>query len=167
MNPNWKDELFDNLIIATAVGVALLATHAAHAYETPDFTIHHSDMEVAEAAWQVANVVDWAQTVKGPVKDACFDEQPSAWAIGTKPSVGGVVAFGAVEGLLHYAVSGWLDSNAPRWTGWVWQAVTFGAKVDVIHHNYAIGIRLGAPNKPANGTYAIGETCYAPGTQRP
>jgi hypothetical protein len=162
MNPNWKDELFDMVIVATAVGVALLATHAAHAYETPDFTIHHSDMKVAEAAWQTANVVDWVLTIKGPVEDPCYLEQQSAWAIGSKPNVVSVVAFGAFTGVFHYAVSGWLDTHAPRWVGWAWQAGSMAAKVDVIHRSFALGIRLGAPNHPTNGTYAIGETCYAP-----
>ena len=133
------DRLFDTVILLVVLSILAALSSVAKA---ADFTVQHRDVQVAELTWQALNIADWAQTIKGPVRDPRFVEVNSAWALGAKPSAGGVIAFGAAVGVLHYAVSGWLDSNAPRWAARTWEAVTIVGKVDVIRHNYFIGIRL-------------------------
>lgn len=102
----------------------------------------------AESAFQVANLVDMAQTLHGPGDDSCYRENEplTRLLIGSQPSSTAIVAHGVAYGLIHYGVTHWLESHGHEYWAAAWEAVTIADTGTAVAHNYTIGIRLGAPN---------------------
>lgn len=115
-----------------------------------DFSIHDTDLKVAEGVWQGLHVLDVATTIHGPAMDhRCYYEADAVTSrlIGQHPSVAGVVAWGAGYAALHYGVSaGLADAGAPRWVQWAWQAFNIEDTGRAVVNNFRIGIRIGSPN---------------------
>lgn len=114
-----------------------------------DFSIHDTDIRIAEGVWQGLHVIDVATTINGPALDRCYYEGDPVTSrlIGRHPSVGGVVGWGIGYSALHYVVTAELsEHNAPRWIQWVWQAVNIEDTGRAVVNNFRIGIRIGAPN---------------------
>lgn len=86
-----------------------------------------------EDVYQAASAVDFAQTVNIARRHDCYNEigRPTRLVIGSKPSVGRVWAWWAVQASAHAAISDWLlreaDANgdSPAWY-YVWEAATLG-----------------------------------------
>jgi hypothetical protein len=104
----------------------------------------------AELAWQAAHLVDVLQTEHGAASDVCYYEgDPVTSAIiGKKPNRGAVAAWGIGFGGLHYIVTDALQEFGWERVATMWEAATIIDTADVIGHNYSIGIRIGAANKP-------------------
>ena len=111
----------------------------------------YEDMSPLEKAWQMANIIDIAQTVDGAVLDSsCYYESNplTSRVIGKHPSLEKLLLWGAGTSMLHAYVGKKLDnSKLPRWTKFAIRSVDLGLKMDTVAHNYSIGVRIGAPNK--------------------
>lgn len=103
-----------------------------------------------EGAYQALNAIDMSQTVMTARNPAHFWEHdwPTTALIGRHPSTGGVVAYGALVGAAHYAVTGWLDrqvdaTGSSNWATarWVWRLGTLVSPVYNIINNHQIGLR--------------------------
>lgn len=104
-----------------------------------------------ELGWQAEHVVDVLQTEHGAASDACYYEgDPATRAvIGMKPSRAAVAGWGVGFGALHYGVTRVLERWGMPWMATAWEAATIVDTAAVIGHNYQVGIRLGARNRPA------------------
>lgn len=140
---------FRRVCTGTLIGAFLLLITTQAFAEGPRWN-PYKDMSRAELAWQIAHVADMAQTYD-LAGDRCYHEgnRFTKAFIGNDPSRGDVVAFAIASSYLHAHAGRWLDnSDAPRWVKWVARTVDLSLKVDTVHHNYAIGIRIGGANKP-------------------
>lgn len=137
---NWRNAL---VLIALAIVLAFCLSGCATIPETNN---------ALEIGWQAEHVVDTLQTVHGAASDRCYYEaDPVTRAlIGEKPSRGAVYAWGVGYGAFHYGVTRLLEKFAPEWVATVWEAASIADTTVVIGHNYSVGIRLGAKNRPAN-----------------
>ena len=117
----------------------------------------YPDSVPTEVAYQALNAADFAQTVTVARNPDRYQE--SAWPthdiIGTHPSPQGAVAFGAVQGVIHYAVTGWLDreadaTGAPGWNvaKWVWNIGTLYSPAHNVIRNHEIGLTLFGGRQP-------------------
>lgn len=102
-----------------------------------------------EVAWQALHAIDVAQTVHGAANDPCYEEGDpiTRRLIGSKPSPGGVAAWGLGLGALHYGVHWALADRAPAWLDTLYEALSVAGQAAVDHHNYSIGVRIGAQNR--------------------
>jgi hypothetical protein len=115
----------------------------------PDFSIHDTDIAIAEGVWQGLHAIDVATTIKGPALDHCYVEADPVTKrlIGERPSVAGVVGWGIGYSALHYVVSAELsEHDAPKWVQWAWQAFNIEDTGRAVVNNFRIGIRFGGPN---------------------
>lgn len=115
----------------------------------PDFSIHDSDIAVAEAAWQGLNLLDIATSVKGAASDYCYVENDpiARHIVGPHPSAAGAIGWGVSNAVVHYVVSAELsEHDAPAWVQWAWQAVNFVGSGRAVVTNFRIGVRFGGPN---------------------
>jgi hypothetical protein len=97
----------------------------------------------AEQVYQVANAIDWVQTINVARQPQCYREVgwPTESIIGRHPNVTGVLVFGAVQAVLHAAVSAWLENNHWTHTLAVWQTLTIGNEVVDVARNAGLGMR--------------------------
>jgi len=99
----------------------------------------------SEIAWQTMHLVDVAQTINGPARDACFHERDplTRGLIGRQPSTEAVIAWGIGAGVAHYALDRWLTNRGHADKKWVQilRALDLGAKGFTIGRNHQIGIR--------------------------
>lgn len=102
-----------------------------------------------EAVFQTEHLVDVLQTLHGAGTDPCFSEgDPTTKAlIGAHPGQAAVIVWGIGYGALHYGITEWLLDHDHDRIAAVWQAASIIDTASVIHHNYSIGIRFGAPNR--------------------
>jgi hypothetical protein len=110
----------------------------------------HTFNNGAEVAWQAAHLVDVLQTEHGPAMDPCYGEADvvTRAIVGVHPNQGAVAAWGIGFGGLHYIVTDALQEFGWERVATMWEAATIIDTADVIGHNYSIGIRVGAANKP-------------------
>lgn len=105
-----------------------------------------------ETTYQTLHAIDVAQTVAIARNPEDYAERNQAWLLGEHPKVGGVLAWGAANAVVHAAVTGWLeDREAPRWVRRTWQAVTIGEKAYNVGRNWSIGLRFGWGHRPRSG----------------
>lgn len=99
----------------------------------------------AEKAWQAMHLVDVAQTINGPARDACFGEgNPlTRRLIGRQPSTEAVIVWGVAIAIAHYSVDRWLARSGHADQAWVrmLRALDLGYKGFTIGHNHAEGMR--------------------------
>lgn len=115
----------------------------------PDFSIHDTDIKIAEGIWQGLHAIDVATTFKGPGMDTCYGEGDpiTSRIIGTYPTKASIVGWGIGYAALHYVVTAELsEHNAPRWVQWTWQALQIADTGRDVAHNFSIGIRFGGAN---------------------
>lgn len=116
-----------------------------------------SDLPISrtEQVYQVANALDWAETINVARRPDCYAEGgwPTKSIIGAHPSVGSVVIFGAAQAVLHALVSTWLDREGWARTLAVWQASTISIESYDVVHNTRMGLR----------PFASGSDCHGPG----
>lgn len=104
-----------------------------------------------EAIYQALNAADFAQTVTIARNPTKYRETgwPTADIIGSHPSESRALAFGALQGLAHYAVTGWLDreadaTGAPAWNAarWIWNIGSLYAPARNVYDNHRMGLHL-------------------------
>lgn len=103
-----------------------------------------------EAAYQVLNAYDFAQTVMVARNPIQYGEGawPTRSIIGFHPKTGAVLAFGALLGLSHYAVTAWIDREADA-TGsdawniarWAWRIGSLADPAYNVSHGRSLGLR--------------------------
>ena len=104
----------------------------------------------SEIVWQTEHVADVLQTEHAAASDVCYYESDPVTSaiIGKKPSRGAVAAWGIGFGALHYIVTDGLQELGWERIATMWEAATIIDTATVLEHNYSIGIRIGAANKP-------------------
>jgi hypothetical protein len=105
-------------------------------------------LAVAEGVYQASTWVDVAQTIKGPVEDRCYAEtdQITRAFTGSHPKTQALVGYRIGYDVTHLLVARWLSANDHPYVAWALEALTIGDEGYAIKQNYAVGIRLGAPN---------------------
>jgi hypothetical protein len=82
----------------------------ALALATP--TAAHADAFTnREIAFQVLNMADAATTIDCLNRDVCHETNP---ILGRRPTTGGILAFKAAEGALHYFIARELNKRDPK-----------------------------------------------------
>lgn len=102
----------------------------------------------AEGTYQALHLIDVVQTEHAAASDPCFYEADPVTSrlIGQKPSHAAVAAWGLGDAIVHYAVSSWLSSLGWTRTEAAWQLLTISDAGYSVGHNFAVGVRIGAPN---------------------
>lgn len=102
-----------------------------------------------EITYQTLHAIDYGQTVTGARSPECMEETDGLTSkiVGRHPSVGKVEAWWAVESMIHYAISGWLDrtveaegSKGWRVARWGWRAFSIGTEAYAVGHNFNLGV---------------------------
>ncbi|MGD8833183.1 MAG: hypothetical protein PVF57_21435, partial [Pseudomonadales bacterium] len=114
------------------------------------------DLSGEEVAWQTLHVVDVAQTVSA-AQDPCYveDAYVTRRLIGSQPSTGEVLLWGAGMAVGHAWVTGFLERrDAPRWMQKAWSYATLTGTGVAIATNHAEGVRVFGDNRAVDGCYA-------------
>lgn len=114
------------------------------------------DLSGEEIAWQTLHVVDVAQTVSA-AQDPCYveDAYVTRRLIGSQPSTGEVLLWGAGMAVGHAWVSGFLERrDAPSWMQKAWSYATLTGTGVAIATNHAEGVRVFGDNRSVEGCYA-------------
>ena len=98
-----------------------------------------------EVAYQSLHAVDVAQTVEIARNPARFQEvdMGTRALIGSHPSVGGVLAWGAANAIGHYAIDDYLYSHNHPKLALAFESVSVAFVADTVHNNYKIGLGYG------------------------
>ena len=105
----------------------------------------YRDLSPAEITWQALHAVDVAQTVDFAPEPCYVEADPIVRRlIGTKPSTGEVLVWGAAWSLLHVSVTRWLEQRSDDRSNWVglWQLVTITNTGFLVGRNHSKGVRL-------------------------
>ncbi len=108
-----------------------------------------------ELAWQSLHAIDIAQTVSA-AQDPCYVEDAylTRKMIGSQPSTGEVLLWGAGMAAGHAFVSGMLEQHhAPRWVQKTWSFATITSTGIAIASNHSEGVRVFGDNEPVDGCY--------------
>lgn len=109
-----------------------------------------ADIPPAEIAWQAIHAVDVLETVQGPARGGyCYAEGDfiTQRVIGQKPSVAGVVAWGAGLAVAHWYVQDWLREHGHTGLAHAFEFVTITSAGIAITNNARIGIHPGGADK--------------------
>ena len=108
-----------------------------------------------EIAWQTLHAVDIAQTLAA-AQDPCFVEDAfvTRQLIGSQPSTGEVLLWGAGMAVGHAWISGLLErQDAPQWVQKTWSYATITGTSIAVATNHAEGVRVIGDNKSVDGCY--------------
>jgi hypothetical protein len=103
-----------------------------------------ADIWAAEAAFQVANIVDLQQTLDIKHHKRAYESADvfdGGSIIGERPRDPAIYAYLGAEGILHAGVSLALARWSP-WTARAWEAGTLSVKILTIRHNAGIGLQI-------------------------
>ena len=113
------------------------------------------DFSREEIAWQTLHAVDVAQTLSA-AGDPCYveDAYVTRALIGSQPSEGEVLLWGAGMAVGHAWVTGLLERHAaPGWLRKTWSYATITGTGIAIASNHAEGVRMFGDNEPVEGCY--------------
>lgn len=101
-----------------------------------------------EMAWQTLHAADAVQTWH-IVDDPCYSEgdQLTSQLIGAEPSHESVAAWAIGGAALHAGVSEFLLAKNYDTAFKLWQSVTIANTAFALGQGYAVGVRIGSPNK--------------------
>ncbi len=108
-----------------------------------------------EIAWQTLHAVDIAQTLSA-AQDPCYVEDAyiTKRLIGSQPSTGEVLLWGAGMAVGHAFVSNFLEQrNAPQWVQKTWSYATITSTGIAIASNHSEGVRVFGDNEPVEGCF--------------
>lgn len=128
--------------------MALVAACCAALTACSDLPTLKSTNSAGEVVWQTLHAVDVTQTLRGPADDPCyFEGDPmTRRLIGHKPSQGAVIGWGVGLAALHYGVHRLLADYTPAWLDAAFEVATTVQVASIVHHNFSVGVRLGAHN---------------------
>ena len=109
-----------------------------------------------EITWQTLHAIDVAQTLSA-ADDPCYVEDAvvTRALIGSQPSQGEVLLWGAGMAVGHAWVTGFLEhQNAPMWLRKTWSYATITGTGIAIASNHSEGVRVFGDNKAVEGCYA-------------
>ena len=112
-------------------------------------------LSTEEITWQTLHAVDVAQTLSA-AEDPCYveDAYVTRKLIGTQPSTGEVLLWGAGMAVGHAWVSGMLERHhAPGWLRKTWSYATITGTGLAIATNHAEGVRIFGDNEAVDGCY--------------
>lgn len=103
-----------------------------------------------EQAWLTLHAVDSVQTYRIAQDPLCFHEANAVTqvVIGETPSRGQVIAWSLGSAAIHLGVTELLLRNEHPKLAKAWQYISIASTGYSVGNNYAIGIRIGSPNKP-------------------
>lgn len=103
-----------------------------------------TETKVEEGAFQFVHAVDVAQTLATANHRGCYYEQGDVYELyGEHPSRTQVMAWGVGYAALHAGVTHLIERyESTRWPQRIWQAITIGATLDSVYHNWQIGLRF-------------------------
>jgi len=122
--------------ITKLICAAALATTANIAAATEGWNYIDTSLETA---YQLYNIIDWAQTKYISTHPQQYKEVNSAKYIGEHPSPATVDNAAIASAIIHYAISRYIDNTTVRR---IFQSVTLLDKYDATTGNTAIGIQL-------------------------
>ena len=114
------------------------------------------DLSGEEITWQTLHAIDVAQTLSA-ADDPCYveDAPVTRSIIGSQPSQGEVLLWGAGMAVGHAWVTGLLERHAaPMWLQKTWSYATITGTGIAIASNHAEGVRVFGHNEPVDGCYA-------------
>lgn len=114
------------------------------------------DLSGEEITWQTLHAIDVAQTLSA-ADDPCYVEDAviTRSLIGSQPSQGEVLLWGAGMAVGHAWVTGLLEEHgAPVWLRRTWSYATITGTGIAIASNHDEGVRVFGDNKPVDGCYA-------------
>lgn len=113
------------------------------------------DLSGEEITWQTLHAIDVAQTLSA-ADDPCYveDAYVTRALIGSQPSQGEVLLWGAGMAVGHAWVTGFLEArDAPRWLRKTWSYATITGTGVAIASNHSEGVRVFGDNRPVTGCY--------------
>jgi hypothetical protein len=105
-------------------------------------------------AWLALHAIDTAQTFRISQEPQCFAERDRVTSslIGEHPSATEVLAWSVGMAGVHLGVTEWLLRNEHHKMVKAWQYIRIGTTVSAVARNHSIGIRIGSPNEPRDGS---------------